>query len=140
MLTRINKTLSAHPKAIKWIKAGIAILLITMVVIDVVLVALEARCYPTFSWVVRDNRTHLIWLVFLFGGLVSKIFYNRKVKTAQTETNGFFVFAAVVLFMMVLGRQCVVPMDACAGALLLMSGGVFAYGIWPQYVKPDGDR
>ena len=84
MLTRINKTLSAHPKAIKWIKAGIAILLITMVVIDVVLVALEARCYPTFSWVVRDNRTHLIWLVFLFGGLVSKIFYNRKVKTAQT--------------------------------------------------------
>lgn len=133
MLTQINKTLSTHPRAIKWIKGIIAALLIIMVLIDVVLVALEARCYPTFSWVVRDNRTHLIWLVFLFGGLVAKIFYNRTVKTPEAETKGFFAFAAVVLFLMVLGRQCVVPMDATTGALLLISGGMFAHGIWPQY-------
>lgn len=132
--------LKKHTGAIRKIKMVIAGLLGVMVLIDVVLVALEQYGYPTFSWVVRDNRTSLVWLTFLFGGLVSKVFYNRTVKRATSETKGFMVFFTMVIILAVIGRSCVIPMDTFGEFMILVAGGLFAHSVWPQYrVLPTED-
>ncbi len=132
--------LKKHSGAIRKIKMVIAALLGVMVLIDVVLVAMEKYGYPTFSWVVRDNRTTLVWLTFLFGGLIAKVFYNRTVKTATSETKGFMVFFTMVVILAVIGRSCVIPMDTFGEFMMLIAGGLFAHGVWPQYrVLPTDD-
>ena len=129
------KTLKNYQKGIKTFKIIIASLIGILILIDVVLVMLEQKCYPTFSWVIRDNRTNLIWLTFLYGGLVAKIFYNRKVKTPEAETKGFLIFVTFVILLFLLGRHCLIPMGTLEELLVLISGGLFSHGIWPQYVK-----
>jgi len=121
-------------KHIKTIKGVIGVAFAIMVAIDVVLVFSEDDGYPTFSWVVRDNRTDLIWLTFLFGGLVSKIFYNRQVMTKEPELNGFMAFAGLVFLLFFLGGhlECVTSWDE---GLVLIAGGLLAHGLWPQYKK-----
>lgn len=132
--------LKKHTGTIRKIKIVIASLLGVMVLIDVVLVALEKYGYPTFSWVVRDNRTSLVWLTFLFGGLVAKVFYNRTVKKASSETKGFMIFFTMVIILAVMGRSCVVPMDTYGEFLILIAGGLFAHGVWPQYRVKSSDE
>lgn len=133
--------LKKHTGAIRKIKIVIASLLGIMVLIDVVLVALEEYGYPTFSWVVRDNRTSLIWLTFLFGGLVAKVFYNRTVRKPVSETKGFMVFFTIVIILAVVGRSCVIPMDTYGEFMILVAGGLFSHGVWPQYrVTSDQDQ
>jgi hypothetical protein len=109
-----------------------------MVAIDIVLVMLEQHDFPTFSWVVRDNRTNLIWLTFLFGGLVAKIFYNRKVNLKDSEVSGFLAFLVMLILLFVLGqmmKESGIHLDSKYQFLLLASGGILAYRVWPQYVQ-----
>jgi len=75
-------------KTLRTIRTVLAILLGTMIIIDIVLVMLQTKGYPTFSEVVKDQRSELIWLNFLLGGLVGKVFYNRIVYTKKTEISG----------------------------------------------------
>ena len=109
-----------------------------MVLIDIVLVALEGKDYPTFSYVVKDLRHRLIWFTFLFGGLVSKIFYNRIVGEKKKEITGLFAFFSIVLLLFVLGRNLETAPSLFLQLLLLVSGGFLAYRAWPQYQKNSG--
>jgi len=125
--------LQSKVKYIKMVKAVVASLLGAMILIDIVLVALDKKGYPTFSWVVRDNRAHLIWLTFLYGGLIAKIFYNRKVQIKESEATGFLTFATIVLLLYFLGHLIDVKVGPPYQLLILLSGGILAYRAWPQY-------
>ena len=74
----VRSFLKKYANTVRVIKIVIASLLGVMVVIDIVLVQLDDLGFPTFSEVIKDNRTQLIWLNFLLSGLVAKVFYNRK--------------------------------------------------------------
>lgn len=129
--------LQQHVRAIHTIKIVVACLLGIMVIIDVVLVMLEERGFPTFSWVVRDNRTALIWLTFLYGGLVSKIFFNRIAYTKKSEGTGFISFLLITGMLAVLGRVIDITLTNEYHLMLLLCGGVLAYRVWPQYKLED---
>jgi hypothetical protein len=124
-----------HANGIRKIKAVVAVLLSLMVVIDVVLVMLEKQNYPTFSWVVRDHRPRLIWLTFLFGGLIAKIFYNREVPIKDKEVTGALAFFSVVAMLLVLGFS-LEKVDRVNELIIMICGGIVAYRIWPQYTDP----
>ncbi len=125
--------LQKNVKHLKVIKAIIAALLGIMIVIDVVLVMLIDKGFPTFSWVVRDDRTALIWFTFLFGGLVAKIFYNRKVNLKQSELSGFLAFASILVLLYWLGQIITIKVSTPLELFLLVVGGFVAYRVWPQY-------
>jgi hypothetical protein len=133
--------LQKNIKSIKVIKTTIAVMLGIMIVIDIVLVMLEKREYPTFSWVVRDHRPRLIWLTFLFGGLVAKVFYNRKSPEKQKEMTGFLAFMSVVSMLLVLGYH-LGPLSYSDEFIIMVCGTVVAYRIWPQYeaLRPDTNK
>jgi hypothetical protein len=124
--------LKSNLKGIRVVKTTVAILLGIMVVIDVVLVMLEKRNYPTFSWVIRDHRPGLMWLTFLFGGLVAKVFYNRKSPVKEKELTGFLGFMSVASMLFVLGFN-ISSLNYSDQFVILLCGGIVAYRIWPQY-------
>ncbi|HYG02030.1 MAG TPA: hypothetical protein VD927_06260 [Chryseosolibacter sp.] len=125
--------LKSNIKGILRIKAAVAVMLGIMIIIDIILVMLEKRAYPTFSWVVRDHRPTLLWLTFLFGGLVSKVFYNRSIAYKEKEFTGFLGFMSVVSMLFVLGHR--IPSVGFWDELVTLAcGGAVAYRIWPQYV------
>lgn len=119
-------------KFIKWLIAG---LLGTMVLIDVVLVVSEQHGFPTFSRVFRDHRTELMWMNLLFGGLITKIFFNRKVKEKHWELSGFLTFMVIAVMLYVLGQIMVIEVDTPYQLMILVCGGILAYRVWPQYSK-----
>lgn len=120
-------------KGLKIIKAIIIIVLGIMVVIDVVLVFSEEQGFPTFSKVFKEHRTELIWLNLFFGGLVSKIFFNRKVKKQHWEFSGFLTFLVIVLMLSVLGQIMIIEVETPYQLMILICGGILAYRVWPQY-------
>lgn len=111
----------------------VAALLGLMVLIDIVLVAMETKGFPTFSYVVKSLRHQLIWFTFLYGGLVSKIFFNRKVGDKEKEVTGLLAFFSMVLLLFVIGRNLETAPSLFLQVLLLVSGGLMAYRAWPQY-------
>jgi len=128
--------LQRNVKGLRIIKAIVASLLGIMVLIDIVLVMLEQKGFDSFSWVVRDNRSSLIWLTFLFGGLVSKIFYNRKVDLKEWEVSGFLTFMVMTILLFAFGQlifQYGIKVDTEYQFMLLVSGAILAYRAWPQY-------
>ncbi|MEM8999936.1 MAG: hypothetical protein AAGB24_06700 [Bacteroidota bacterium] len=129
--------LTKNVRRLKTIKIVLAVLLGVMIVIDIVLVALGPKGWPTFSKVVFDTQGQLVWLSFLFGGLVAKIFYNRKVPTFGQELLGFTSFSIVVFLLFLLGYFGLFPEDVSNEIQLavLLFGGFFAYGVWPQYLN-----
>ena len=137
-MNKFKRFLKNHLSEIRTIKIIIAGFLGLMVLIDIVLVALEGKDYPTFSYVVKDLRHRLIWFTFLFGGLVSKIFYNRIVGEKKKEITGLFAFFSIVLLLFVLGRNLETAPSLFLQLLLLVSGGFLAYRAWPQYQKNSG--
>jgi hypothetical protein len=126
-------------ETLKKIKVILAIMLGAMIVIDIILVALGPKGWPTFSKVVLETQDKLIWLTFLFGGLVAKIFYNRKVDRVGQELSGFSSFMVIVGLLFLLGYYDFVPKDVPNEIQLafLLSGGILAYRVWPQYVNPE---
>ncbi|WP_420399987.1 hypothetical protein [Flagellimonas sp.] len=132
------KPLSEKNKnALKIIKIVVAALLGIMVVIDIVLVSLEDRGFPTFSEVIKNDRTSLIWLNFLLGGLVAKVFYNRKVTTKEHEISGFFTFLAMLVLLFFLGKLFTIQIETPYHLLIMVCGGILAYRAWPQYLKDE---
>ena len=125
--------LRKHRNKIRIIKAIVAALLVAFIIIDIILVAKGSKGWPTFSRVVKLNRTSLIWLTFLYGGLVAKVFYNRKVVQKTSEVSGFFAFMSVVILLFALGRIIDVEISTAYEFLLLVCGGILAYRVWPQY-------
>jgi hypothetical protein len=125
--------LKSQLKTIRIVKVIVASLLAVMILIDVVLVMLEKKNFPTFSWVIRDNRPSLIWFTFLFGGLVAKVFYNRKVRVKESEVTGFLAFTSIVALLFVLGRL-IETTDSWHQLFILVCGGILAYRVWPQYI------
>ncbi len=125
--------LKNHVRKLRIIKRIIAVLLGIMVAIDVVLVMMIDDGFPTFSWVVRDNRTTLIWFTLLYGGLVSKIFYNRKVDLKRSEWSGFLAFGLVLVLLYWLGQMIEGNVGTYLELFLLVCGGYLAYRVWPQY-------
>ncbi|MEM9647888.1 MAG: hypothetical protein AAF969_05360 [Bacteroidota bacterium] len=129
-----------HTRAIKVIKIIVASLLGIMVIIDIVLVRLEDRGFPTFSEVIKANRTSLIWLNFLLGGLVAKVFYNRKVETKRREISGFFTFLAMLVLLFAFGQLFTIEIDTPYHLLIMVCGGILAHRAWPQYVQHGGTQ
>ncbi|MDO6440171.1 hypothetical protein Q4534_22275 [Cyclobacterium sp. 1_MG-2023] len=132
-MSKLKKFLKRHLSEIRTIKIVVAVLLGLMVVIDIVLVMLEGKDFPTFSLVVKELRHRLIWFTFLYGGLVAKIFYNRKVGEKEKEVTGLLAFFSMVFLLFVIGRHLETAPSLFLQVLLLLSGGVLAYRAWPQY-------
>lgn len=132
-MKKFKKILKSHLSEIRTVKIIVAVVLGLMVVIDIVLVILEGKDFPTFSYVVKDLRHRLIWFTFLFGGLVSKIFYNRKVGEMEKEVTGILAYFSIVLLLFVIGRNLETEPSLFLQILLLVTGGVLAYRAWPQY-------
>lgn len=137
-MSKFKRFLKNHLSEIRTIKIVVATLLGLMVLIDIVLVTMEGKDFPTFSYVVKDLRHRLIWLTFLFGGLVAKIFYNRKTSDKKKEITGMFAFFSMVLLLFVIGRNLETAPGLLLQLLLLVCGGMLAYSAWPQYKgNPD---
>lgn len=131
----MKKFLKKHLSDIRMVKIVIAVLLGIMVVADIILVILADKDFPTFSYVVRDYRHKMIWFTFLFGGLVSKIFYNRVASERESEVTGLVAYFSIVVLLFVIGRQLTSPPTLLLQVLLLVCGGVVAYRAWPQYQR-----
>ncbi|MBI0400619.1 MAG: hypothetical protein GYB55_05990 [Cytophagales bacterium] len=132
-MNKLKRFLKRHLSEIRTIKIVIAVLLGLMVIIDIVLVTLEGKEFPTFSLVVKELRHRLIWFTFLYGGLVAKIFYNRKVGEKEKEVTGLMAFFSIVFLLFVIGRQLETAPSLFLQMVLLLSGGILAYRAWPQY-------
>ena len=132
-MNKFKRFLKNHLSEIRTIKIIVAVLLALMVIIDIVLVALETKDFPTFSFVVKTLRHRLIWFTFLYGGLVSKIFYNRKVGEKEKEVTGLLAFFSMVVLLFVIGRNLETAPGLFLQVLLLVTGGIMAYRAWPQY-------
>ena len=89
---------------------------------------------PTFSRVIKENRTGLIWLNFLLGGLISKVFYGRKVYVKKYEISGVFAFIAVILVLWVLGKFLPKELDSAVHLVIMIGGGLLAHFAWPQFI------
>ncbi|WP_163378427.1 hypothetical protein [Cyclobacterium sp. SYSU L10401] len=132
-MSKFKRFLKRHLSEIRTIKIIVASMLGLMVVIDIVLVTLEGKDFPTFSYVVKDLRHRLIWFTFLFGGLIAKIFFNRKASDKKEEITGMFAFFSMVLLLFVIGRSLETAPGLFLQLLLLVSGGMLANRAWPQY-------
>ena len=91
--------------------------------------------YPTFSEIVKEHRSELIWLNFLLAGLIAKVFYNRKVYTKKREISGFFAFLVIVALLFLLGRVDGFTVNGWQQIAVMVSGAVVAQRVWPQYVN-----
>jgi hypothetical protein len=132
----MNTFLQTHIRKIRIAKHVISGMLGIMIFIDIVLVMLEKRDWPTFSWVIRDHRPTVLWLTFFFGGLVAKIFYNRKIDLKEKEVTGFLAFMSVVAMLFVLGYS-IPTVNFMNELIVLLCGGIVAYRIWPQYESSE---
>ena len=132
-MNKLNKFLKRHLSEIRTIKIVVAVMLGLMLLIDIVLVTLEGKDYPTFSYVVKDLRHRLIWFTFLYGGLMAKIFYNRKVGEKEKEVTGLLAFFSMVFLLFVIGRHLETAPSLFLQVILLVTGGIMAYRAWPQY-------
>ncbi|MFO7825491.1 MAG: hypothetical protein R6V72_16255 [Cyclobacterium sp.] len=132
-MSKFKRFLNRHLSEIRTIKIIVASMLGLMVVIDIVLVTLEGKDFPTFSYVVKDLRHRLIWFTFLFGGLLAKIFFNRQASDKKEEITGMFAFFSMVLLLFVIGRSLETAPGLFLQLLLLVSGGMLANRVWPQY-------
>lgn len=81
----------------------------------------------------KNLRHRLIWFTFLYGGLVAKIFYNRKVGEQEKEATGLLAFFSMVFLLFVIGRNLETAPSLFLQVLLLVTGGILAYRAWPQY-------
>jgi len=108
-------------------------LFVILAVIDLILV-FNKFDYPTFSKVVKENRSNFIWLTFVYGGLVSKVFYNRIVSSKSKEKIGVigFVLIAIILFAIGINIEKEKVPEYLQIALLVF-GGAYNYLFWPQY-------
>jgi|TARA_R110002111_G_scaffold122684_2_gene186441 hypothetical protein len=132
-MNKLNKFLKRHLSEIRTIKIVVAVMLGLMLLIDIVLVTLEGKDYPTFSYVVKNLRHRLIWFTFLYGGLMAKIFYNRKVGEKEKEVTGLLAFFSMVFLLFVIGRHLETAPSLFLQIILLVTGGIMAYRAWPQY-------
>ncbi len=123
-------------KTLRTIRTVLAILLGTMIVIDIVLVALGEE-YPTFSEVIKRDRSELIWLNFLLGGLVGKVFYNRIVYTKKIEVSGFFAFLSLLFLLGFLGQLEDFELNTRYQLGVMLTGAIVGQRIWPQYISHD---
>ena len=121
-------------KTLRTIRIVLAILLTTMIIIDIVLVMLGEE-YPTFSEIVKEHRSELLWLNFLMAGLIAKVFYNRKVYTKKREISGFFAFLAIVALLFIIGRLENFKIGGWYQVAVMISGAIVGQRIWPQYVN-----
>lgn len=130
--------LHKHPTAIRRTRIVLASLLGAMIVVDLVLVFLDGKGFPTFSRVIDRDQNEFIWLAFLYGGLVAKVFFNRQVKEKGREVTGALAFGCIVLLLYLLGRQMnghLPDLPLGYQFLLLLFGGFLAHRVWPQYMK-----
>ncbi|MGQ8335031.1 hypothetical protein ACUNWD_00655 [Sunxiuqinia sp. A32] len=125
--------LQRNRRTIRIIRTIAGILFGLMIIIDIVLVNLEGKGFPTFSKVIRDNRTELIWFSFFYGGLMAKVFFNRRVDIKAKELSGFIAFMMMVILLFALGQLIPVELGTGYQVLLMVCGGVLAYRVWPQY-------
>lgn len=131
--------LRKHLTAIRRAKAVLAALLALMILVDLLLVYLDKYDFPTFSWVIDEYQNEFIWLSFLYGGLVAKVFFNRTAAEKSKEVHGFLAFACMVLMLFLFGglfQQHQLPeLNLGYQLMLLAFGGYVAYRAWPQYEK-----
>ncbi len=125
------KPLKAMAKTVTLI---LKIFFIVLILIDVYLVFNKPR-YPTFSLFVKVNRTSLIWLTFLYGGLVSKIFFNKKTTNKKKSLYGVVGFFSTTIGLSFIGMSLSnsYVISTLIQFFLLMSGILLAHFIWPQY-------
>ena len=68
--------------------------------------------------------------------LIAKIFYNRKTDRERTELFGFIAFASIVVVIAVLAIVLNLGYTNTLQLFLLITGGITANILWPQYGKP----
>ena len=120
---------------IKTVKLVLMLFFIILIIIDIYLV-FNKHSYPTYSLFVKVNRTSLIWLTFLYGGLVSKIFFNKKTNNKKKSLYGVIGFFSMTVGLFFTGMS--LPNGYVVSTLiqfpLLISGMLLAHFIWPQYI------
>ena len=87
---------------------------------------------------VKENRSSFIWLTFVFGALVAKVFFNRRTPYRRTEIYGvigFLIVSIILFFIGIILGDVIVP--TWAQLLLLLFGGAYAFTFWPQYSYRD---
>ncbi len=134
----MKRFVQEHPKGIRTVRIVLAALLALMIVVDIVLVFLDGQGFPTFSRVVDGKQDGFLWFTFLFGGLVAKVFFNRKVKEKDREITGVIAFGSIVLLLYLLGFQLhdeLPELGLAHQCLVLLVGGYVAHRVWPQYEK-----
>lgn len=134
----IKEFVKEHPKGIRTVRIVLASLLGLMIVVDIILVRLNGRGFPTFSAVIDRDQNEFIWFSFLYGGLLAKVFYNRKVKQKDREITGVIAFGSIVLLLYLLGQELnghVPDLNMWHQLLLLLFGGYLAHRVWPQYER-----
>ncbi len=138
----IQLDIKKSQKAIKVAKIVIASILGLMILADIILVIVGKSNdeVPTFSKVIKQNRTSLIWLNFLLGGLVSKIFYNRVVYVKNTEISGVFAFLTVILVLWVLGQFLPDELNNMVHLAIMLGGGLMARFAWPQFIVSESTK
>lgn len=131
-----RKFLLRHLKTLRTIRIILAILLGIMVLIDVVLVIIGDD-YPTFSEVIKSKRTEFMWLNFLLGGLIGKVFFNRIVFTKKPEISGFFAFLSILVLLGIFGRIENFQLETWHHLLIMICGVIVGQRIWPQYISHE---
>ncbi len=135
----IQFNIKKNEKTIKIAKIVVASILGLMILTDIILVVVGVsnEDVPTFSRVIKEKRTSLIWLNFLLGGLISKIFYSRKVYVKKYEISGVFAFMTVISVLWVLGQFLPEKLDNIVHLTIMLGGGLMAHFAWPQFIVSE---
>lgn len=125
---------------IKYIKLFLTLILLTLLVVDIILAIGKTNekglQYPTYSKLFYLNKDKMIWFIFMFGCLVSKIFYNRFTIKTSKEMNGIIILLFIALILFIIGRLGVfVAIPDIASLSFFILGIIAAYQLWPQYKK-----
>ncbi len=121
-------------KYLKAVRTIIIVVFSALVLIDLYLVFSED--YPTFSKVFHVYRKGLVWMSFVFGGLIFKIFFNRPANSWKSELYGFGVFLACAILIFFLARFIEFTPTNLLEFSLMAVGGILARIFWPQYKLP----
>jgi len=124
----IEQSLEKHHKKVK---IAIIIIFSALILIDVYLVF--DSDFPTFSRVFLINRTGLIWMTFLYGTLIAKIFFNQPTYEKKKEIRGLIGVLIIAIFLFILGWNTKTEVRTEWQVFLMLIGGIYANLFWPQY-------
>jgi len=120
--------ITKNHKKIRLYVLGIFVLLI---VGDIILVAVDEL--PTISAVYKKHEGRFLFGSFLFGALIAKIYFNRPVRNRKEEVIGILILVLIIATYSIIGGTFVNEPPLQLQLLLMVTGGLCGYWLWPQY-------